>query len=61
MHLFSNFSKVDGYGFERNEDFDYKAYEDFMEKYISVLARRAAKWEALVENKTFIEKSRKGN
>jgi hypothetical protein len=43
-------------GFERNEDFDYKAYEDFMEKYISVLARRAAKWETLVENKTFIEK-----
>ena len=50
---------MDGYGFERNEDFDYKAYEDFMEKYISVLARRAAKWETLVENKTFIEKSRK--
>lgn len=52
-------SKVDGYGFERNEDFDYKTYEDFMEKYISVLARRAAKWETLVENKTFIAKSKK--
>ena len=61
MHLFSNFSKVDGYGFERNEDFDYKTYENFMEKYISVLARRAAKWETLVENKTFIAKSKKGN
>jgi hypothetical protein len=29
-----------------------RVYEDFMEKYISVLARRAAKWETLVENKT---------
>lgn len=31
-----------------------------MSRYISVLARRAAKWDKLVDDKTFIPKSAKG-
>ncbi|XP_076096427.1 growth hormone-regulated TBC protein 1-A-like isoform X1 [Mytilus galloprovincialis] len=52
-------SNVDGYGFERGEDFDHNTYEEFMAKYISILARRASKWEVLVQNKTSLVKSRK--
>ncbi|XP_014673242.1 PREDICTED: growth hormone-regulated TBC protein 1-A-like [Priapulus caudatus] len=39
--------KVDGYGFERPEDFDFETYEEFMSRYLSVLVRRAKKWEQL--------------
>ncbi|XP_071440023.1 growth hormone-regulated TBC protein 1 [Hetaerina americana] len=44
MAVSSTFSKVDEYGFERPEDFDYETYEDFMSHYLIVLAKRAKKW-----------------
>ncbi|GLG92868.1 hypothetical protein R5R35_003282 [Gryllus longicercus] len=44
----SVFSKVDEYGFERPEDFDYETYEDFMSQYLVVLAKRAKKWHELI-------------
>ncbi len=43
---------MDGYGFERPEDFDFKSYEDFMASYLSVLARRAQRWKTTVGDKT---------
>ena len=39
------FSKVDPYGFERPDNFDYDIYDDFMARYLSVLAKRSQKWE----------------
>ena len=39
-------SKVDPYGFERPDNFDYENYEDFMAHYLSVLAKRSQKWES---------------
>ena len=53
-------SKVDPYGFERPEDFDYNSYEEFMSGYLSVLARRASKWQTLLGEKNAIDHSRKG-
>ncbi|PNF31918.1 Growth hormone-regulated TBC protein 1-A [Cryptotermes secundus] len=44
----SCFSKVDEYGFERPDDFDYETYEDFMSQYLIVLAKRAKKWAELI-------------
>lgn len=44
----SHFSKIDEYGFERPDDFDYETYEEFMSHYLVVLARRAKKWSDLV-------------
>ncbi|KAG8231598.1 hypothetical protein J437_LFUL012290 [Ladona fulva] len=39
--------KIDEYGFERPDDFDYESYEDFMSQYLLVLAKRAKKWSDL--------------
>ena len=39
---------VDPYGFERPDNFDYETYEDFMATYMTVLARRAGKWNQIV-------------
>lgn len=50
-------SKVDEYGFERPDDFDYGAYESFMSEYLRVLARRAAKWEKFVDPDQKVKKS----
>ncbi|KAI8430139.1 hypothetical protein MSG28_000535 [Choristoneura fumiferana] len=44
----SNFSKVDEYGFERHDDFDFESYEEFMSVYLRVLATRAQKWATLL-------------
>ena len=52
-------SKVDSYGFERSEDFDEQAYEEFMSSYLMVLARRAARWRPLVVGKEKVPRSRK--
>ncbi|KAK2147388.1 hypothetical protein LSH36_555g00001 [Paralvinella palmiformis] len=41
-------SSVDPYGFKRTENFDYDCYEQFMSKYLSVLARRRSKWERIL-------------
>ncbi|KZS20994.1 Growth hormone-regulated TBC protein 1-A [Daphnia magna] len=46
--MISSFSKVDEYGFERPDDFDYKAYEAFMSRYMAILARRAIRWNLIL-------------
>ena len=51
-------SHVDPYGFERSEDFDSQAYEEFFSGYLSVLARRASKWSGYVGGKNAIKKNR---
>ena len=58
-HLFFSFSKVDPYGFKRSDDFDSKTYEEFIEKYLPVLARRASKWQALLGDSSNLVKNRK--
>lgn len=55
-----NFREVDQYGFERDEDFNYDSYAMFMSEYLSVLARRMAKWNKLMQDSSAIEKSNKG-
>ncbi|XP_005374278.2 PREDICTED: growth hormone-regulated TBC protein 1 [Chinchilla lanigera] len=40
--------RVDPYGFERPEDFDYAAYDEFLTAYLAVLTRRALKWSRLL-------------
>ncbi|KAK3095820.1 hypothetical protein FSP39_019638 [Pinctada imbricata] len=52
-------SSVDGYGFNKGENFDHESYDEFMSRYISVLARRASRWQALIGHKTRVSKSRK--
>ncbi|XP_028405595.1 growth hormone-regulated TBC protein 1-A-like [Dendronephthya gigantea] len=42
-------SKVDQYGFQREDDFDYETYERFMSEYLVVLARRAVKWDKVID------------
>ncbi|XP_010618288.1 growth hormone-regulated TBC protein 1 [Fukomys damarensis] len=37
------------YGFERPEDFDYAAHEEFLSAYLAVLTRRALKWSRLLQ------------
>lgn len=51
------FSKVDEYGFERPENFNYNVYESFMSNYMRILARRAKRWSDLKEG----EKYKKSN
>ena len=57
---FSACSEIDGYGFKRPGDFDYETYEEFMKQYLSVLARRAKKWEPMIKGEQKVKKSRKG-
>ena len=57
-HFF--YSKVDQYGFEREDDFDYETYERFMSEYLVVLTRRAVKWEKVVDPQHRTRKSIKG-
>ena len=45
-------SMVDAYGFERDESFDQHAYDEFMSRYLSTLARRAGKWESYMKVKS---------
>ena len=51
--------KVDPYGFERSDDFDFESYEQFMSSYLSILARRAARWKDTYDDKRKISRSRK--
>uniref|UniRef100_A0A8C3JMN1 Growth hormone regulated TBC protein 1 n=1 Tax=Calidris pygmaea TaxID=425635 RepID=A0A8C3JMN1_9CHAR len=51
--------RVDPYGFERPEDFDYASYEAFFSRYLVVLTRRAIKWSKLLKGKNSIQKSLK--
>lgn len=45
---YSHHSKVDEYGFERPENFNYASYEEFMSEYLKVLAKRAKKWSEIL-------------
>ncbi|KAK4832791.1 hypothetical protein QYF61_025659 [Mycteria americana] len=51
--------RVDPYGFERPEDFDYASYEAFFSRYLVVLTRRAIKWSKLLKGNKSIQKSLK--
>uniref|UniRef100_A0A8C6K4P1 Uncharacterized protein n=1 Tax=Melopsittacus undulatus TaxID=13146 RepID=A0A8C6K4P1_MELUD len=51
--------RVDPYGFERPEDFDYASYEAFFSRYLVVLTRRAIKWSKLLKGNNGIQKSLK--
>ena len=54
------FSDIDGYGFARSESFDKEEFDKFMSTYLSVMTRRAMKWNAMVGKSTKIAKSAKG-
>nr|XP_058897821.1 growth hormone-regulated TBC protein 1 isoform X6 [Kogia breviceps] len=49
--------RIDPYGFERPEDFDYAAYEEFFSAYLAILTRRAIKWSRLLKGGGGIQKS----
>ncbi|KAM4045027.1 growth hormone-regulated TBC protein 1 [Anomaloglossus baeobatrachus] len=49
--------RVDAYGFERPEGFDYVSYEDFYSRYVTILTRRAMKWSKMMQKSTKVEKS----
>ncbi|XP_041844517.1 growth hormone-regulated TBC protein 1-A [Melanotaenia boesemani] len=51
--------RVDPYGFERSEDFDYESYEELMSEYLVVLTRRSIKWSKLLKGKSKVQKSTK--
>jgi len=53
------YSNVDQYGFERPPDFDYKTYDEFMSRYVSVLTRRAGRWATLMNGKEELSVSQK--
>ncbi|KAK3598405.1 hypothetical protein CHS0354_005499 [Potamilus streckersoni] len=52
-------SNVDGYGFQRPEGFDFDSYEKFMSSYLTILARRSARWTSIVKSKGTVSKSTK--
>nr|XP_030712549.1 growth hormone-regulated TBC protein 1 isoform X1 [Globicephala melas] len=49
--------RIDPYGFERPEDFDYAAYEEFFSTYLAILTRRAIKWSRLLKGGAGVQKS----
>ncbi|KAJ8783259.1 hypothetical protein J1605_009342 [Eschrichtius robustus] len=49
--------RIDPYGFERPEDFDYAAYEEFFSTYLAILTRRAIKWSRLLKGGGGVQKS----
>lgn len=51
--------RVDPYGFERSEDFDYESYEELMSEYLVVLTRRSIKWSKLLKGKSKVQKNMK--
>lgn len=51
--------RVDPYGFERPEDFDYESYEELMSEYLAVLTRRSIKWSKLLQGHNKVERSLK--
>ena len=54
------YSKVDGYGFQRGENFNHQQYDEFMSTYLSVMTRRAMKWNRLIGGRAKISKSPQG-
>ncbi|XP_036022858.1 growth hormone-regulated TBC protein 1 isoform X2 [Onychomys torridus] len=49
--------RIDPYGFERPEDFDYAAYEEFFSMYLVILTKRAIKWSKLLKRSGGVRKS----
>ncbi|XP_058404519.1 growth hormone-regulated TBC protein 1 isoform X3 [Diceros bicornis minor] len=49
--------RLDPYGFERPEDFDYAAYEEFFSTYLVILTRRAIKWSKLLKGSSRVQTS----
>ncbi|XP_052782027.1 growth hormone-regulated TBC protein 1-A-like [Mya arenaria] len=49
---------VDGYGFQREANFDHHQYDEFMSEYLPVMTRRAQRWDSLVGEGSKINKSR---
>lgn len=56
----SLYCRIDAYGFERPEDFDYAAYEEFFSTYLVILTRRAIKWSKLLKGSGSVQKSMRG-
>lgn len=54
------YCRIDPYGFERPEDFDYAAYEEFFSTYLVILTRRAIKWSKLLKGSGSVQKSMRG-
>ncbi|KAI5629554.1 growth hormone-regulated TBC protein 1-A [Silurus asotus] len=52
-------SRVDPYGFERPNDFDYESYEELMSEYLAILTKRTIKWSKFLKGRSHIEKSLK--
>ncbi|MBN3303573.1 GRT1A protein, partial [Amia calva] len=51
--------RIDPYGFERSEDFDYDSYEEFMSVYLTILTRRSIKWSKLLQGNSKVERNLK--
>lgn len=51
-------STVDEYGFKRDEDFDYKSYDNIMSSYYTVLTRRRMKWQQYLKNPSVLHNNR---
>ena len=46
---------MDEYCFERPEDFDYTAYEQFMSRYMAILTRRSIRWSTIINQKSLTD------
>uniref|UniRef100_A0A087XYY9 Growth hormone-regulated TBC protein 1 n=3 Tax=Poecilia TaxID=8080 RepID=A0A087XYY9_POEFO len=42
--------RIDPYGFERSEDFDFESYEELMSEYLIICTRRSIKWSRLLKD-----------
>ncbi|XP_061619059.1 growth hormone-regulated TBC protein 1-A [Phyllopteryx taeniolatus] len=49
--------RVDPYGFEHPEDFDYESYEELMSEYLVVLTQRSIKWSKLLKSKRKVQRN----
>ena len=51
--LFFICSEIGPYGFVRENDFDYKSYEEFQSEYLVVLSRRSMRWKKEMKKEKF--------
>lgn len=49
-HIQFYYSDVDEYGFKRDCNFDYDAYDSIMTNYYKVLTKRGLKWQSMMKN-----------
>lgn len=49
--------RIDPYGFERTEDFDHAAYEEFFSAYLVILTKRTIKWSKFLKGSGSVRKS----